>query len=201
MRKFRLPAVLLAALCLTGCAAQEEVSPEELDTLGVMEGDLTEAETASAENRLPALHSFTAQTMDGQEITQEIFADKDVTVINIWQTTCPPCIAEMPEIAELTDELPENVQFMTWCLDAGYASQSAQQIVDTSGFSGITIESGDGDLMTMLTQIMYTPTTVFLDSQGNQIGEPIIGSAEDAKALYRDGINAALREIGKDELS
>ena len=65
-------------------------------------GDFEESESPStAETGLPGqMPSFTAKDLDGNTVTEEIFAEKDLTVVNIWGTFCPPCIAEMPELGE-----------------------------------------------------------------------------------------------------
>ena len=207
MKKLRLCAALTALLCLTGCgtaspeapaaATETETTAQTQTDAGTLSEPATETQPESNDpHRLPPLREFTAKTLDGAELTADTLAACDVTVINIWQTTCPPCIAEMPEIAELTSELPENVQFLTWCLDGMQQPDTAKAILDDACFIGETIVEWDGDLNDMLSYILYTPTTVFLDRDGNQIGECIIGSAEDAKTLYRDGINAALEELG-----
>ena len=50
--------------------------------------------------------AFTTEDLDGNEVTESILKDKDVTMINIWGTFCPPCIEEMPELAKLSASLP-----------------------------------------------------------------------------------------------
>jgi len=46
---------------------------------------------------------------------------------------------------------------------------------------------------------MYTPTTIFLDSEGNMACEEIIG-AGDVLGEYTERINSVLRAKGKDEI-
>ena len=151
-----------------------------------------------AENALPDLHAFTAQTLDGGTFSEKDLAAKDLTVINIWQTTCPPCIEEMPELASLAASLPDNVSLITWCLDGLDEKETVDEIMKESGFANPTIISGDGDLTQLYRALMYTPTTVALDADGNMVGEPLIGSPEDAKEAYKDYINQALSAIGKE---
>ena len=76
--------------CLVGCGSTPSENP----------ADLSETVTASTEGNA-ALTEFTAETLDGSEFSPETLAAADLTVLNIWQTTCPPCIREMPELAEL----------------------------------------------------------------------------------------------------
>ena len=151
-----------------------------------------------AENALPDLHAFTAQTLDGGTLSEKDLAAKDLTVINIWQTTCPPCIEEMPELASLAASLPDNVSLITWCLDGLDEKETVDEIMKESGFADPTIISGDGDLTQLYRALMYTPTTVALDADGNMVGEPLIGSPKDAKEAYKDYINQALKAIGKE---
>ena len=151
-----------------------------------------------AENALPDLHTFTAQTLDGGTFSEKDLAAKDLTVINIWQTTCPPCIEEMPELASLAASLPDNVSLITWCLDGLDEKETVGEIMKESGFANPTIISGDGDLTELYRALMYTPTTVALDADGNMVGEPLIGSPKDAKEAYKDYINQALSAIGKE---
>lgn len=192
----RIPATIililaLLMLCLTGCGAGSTVPADTAsDTVSVAGSDLG-----------GSLKAFTAETLDGSEFSSETLAAADLTVLNIWQTTCPPCIREMPELAELERELPERVRFVTWCVDGAYAPDETQAIVSDSGFDGTVIVSGDGDLMTFLSKVQYTPTTVFIDSEGNLVGEPVIGAFQKPKVMYTDRINSVLRSIGKEELA
>ena len=151
-----------------------------------------------AENALPDLNKFTAKTLDGGAFSEKDLAGKDLTVINIWQTTCGPCIDEMPELASLAASLPDNVSLITWCLDGMDEKKASEEIITDSGFANPTIISGDGDLLKLYRSLMYTPTTVALDADGNMVGEPLIGSPEDAEKAYKDYINQALIAIGKE---
>lgn len=148
----------------------------------------------------PPLASFTAQTIDGGEFTERDFAQADVTMINIWSTTCSPCIREMPELAELEQSLPDNVRLITYCIDGADNYETASGILADAGFTGITLISGDGDLEKLYYSLEYTPTTLFVDDSGNMIGEVLIGAAADAVSYYTEGINQALSALGKDEI-
>lgn len=154
----------------------------------------------SKSNDFPDLLSFTAQTLDGGEFTARDFADTDLTMINIWGTYCGPCLREMPELAQLANSLPDNVRMITFCIDASDAADAAREIMDEAGFDGITLVSGDGDLEKLLLNLQYVPTTVFVDSEGRQVGEAAIGSPANVDEFYTDAINNALNAIGKDAI-
>ncbi len=156
---------------------------------------------ASGKSELGELKSFEAKTLDGETFTQDDLAEKDVTVINFWSVGCGPCVAEMPEIAELAKELPDNVQIITVNFDGERRKADTGRILEEAGFEGITLISGNGDLADVCMEIMYTPTTIFVDKDGNIVGEEIIGRQEDTKEAFLAGINATLRSMGEEEIA
>lgn len=150
---------------------------------------------------LPGLNRFTAVTLDGGEFTEADLAEADLTVVNIWSTTCPPCIEEMPALGAFGKALPENVRLVAICLDAYLAQDEVKAFLEESGFEETTLIGGDGDLTTLVSQLMYTPTTLFLDSEGNPAAEPLIGSPADVEGTYLACVNAALAALGKPEIA
>ena len=143
------------------------------------------------------LPAFTTEDLDGNEVTESILAGKDVTMINIWGTFCPPCIAEMPDLAKLSDSLPENAQIIGLLCDVSLSDRSALQDAKS-----ITAEAGtnypclllNDSLGEYISQYMYVPTTIFVDSEGNQVGEPVIGADFNA---YTARLKAVLGDFSK----
>ena len=54
--------------------------------------------------------SFTTTDLDGNPVDESIFAQSDLTVLNVWGTFCSPCIGEIPELGEWARALPANVR-------------------------------------------------------------------------------------------
>ena len=79
---------------------------------------ISEEELAGeAETVLPnAFPTFTTQDLSGNTVDNSIFAQKELTVLNIWGTTCAPCITEMPELQEWSEEMPEIGIDSLWLL-------------------------------------------------------------------------------------
>lgn len=147
-----------------------------------------------------SLTDFEALTTDGGTFTQENFADKDITAINFWATTCPPCVAEMPELAEFQKSLPSNLAFVTACLDAGYAPDAMKKILDDAGYTGINLIDYSGDIAEVADAIQSIPTTVFVNSDGVFVGGMVIGGGGDFAARFTDAFNAILTDMGKETI-
>lgn len=136
--------------------------------------------------------TFTSVDLDGNEVTDAIFADKDVTVLNIWATFCGPCIGEMPDLAAMAEELPDNAQVIGIVIDAPTEGTESGAAVDLWGG-----EAGNIDLAKEICQetgVKYTnilasesvsqtfegveavPTTFILDKSGSVVCKPFVGA-------------------------
>lgn len=153
------------------------------------------------------LGDFEAKTLSGESFTQDDLADADVTVMNFWSLRCGPCIREMPDIAAFAEKLPENVRLVTVCLDGEGKEEQVRGILDGAGFTGITLLAGmgfsedAGDFKTLCENIIYTPTTLVVDLDGNIVGDPIIGGQRDLEKTYTEAINKCLELLGKEEIA
>ena len=60
-------------------------------------------------------YSFESTDLDGNKITSDIYSNNKITMINIWGTFCGPCIREMPELAQLSEEYKsKGVEIIGW---------------------------------------------------------------------------------------
>ena len=194
------------ALLTTGCAQKPAASSQPAQSQPAQgqssqSGSGADNSPAGTASTLGSLQSFTALTLDGETFTQDDLAAKDITVLNFWALTCPPCIAEMPELASFAGALPDNVQVVTVCLDGSGNEETVSSILDEAGFSGVTPVAGDGDLAALAGNLMYTPTTLVADSAGTLMGDPIIGGQKDLPGTFLAAVNNALQAGGKAEVS
>ena len=123
--------------------------------------------------------AFSTVDMEGNEQTEAIFADADVTVVNFWGTYCNPCINEMPQLQEWYDQLPENVQLIGFVVDCDDPKQStyanAEAIIEMTGVEYknlLVCEAMDR----FLNEIYAVPTTYFVGADGSILCEPISGA-------------------------
>lgn len=210
------PLLLILALALAsalaGCGAADtqnnDVQDNDAGNIDIQDTDTQDTEvdqgadsqSASTDKGFPDICSFNAETLDGGQFTQDDLADFDLTVINVWSTGCGPCLREMPELARLSASLPDNVQFITYLLFADYFAAEAAEILDEAGYDGVTLTASDGDLAELIEQVQYIPTTIFVDRDGRQVIEAVIGAPQNPWAAYAGYIDQALGQLGKEEL-
>ena len=190
---------LLLALCLlfamAGCSKNAGQT-----AVPAASGEETSGQK-SGEYDFPDVRFFDATLLDGSAVTAEdLFDGKDVTVINCWATWCPPCLDEMDELAAFEKTLPDNVQLVTYCVDGVQHADECAQILEEAGFEGTTMISATGDFTTLIEQMQYVPTTIFVDSVGRQTCDSLIGSPSDLEEAYTERIDAALKAAGKGSL-
>lgn len=183
----------ISALCLAGilclglwaCSSSEDSSSS--DSSGT-----TKQETS--ENGFPVnMPEFSTTDMDGNKVTNDTFADYDLTVVNFWATYCNPCIDELPELAEWKKELPDNVNLIGLLVDVDEKGSDqyklAEKIIKETGADYqhlIATEEFDD----MISNLVGVPTTFFVDSMGKIIGEPFAGADVNAyKQTVEDYLN------------
>ena len=139
--------------------------------------------------------SFTTKDIDGSKVTSaSLFGKAEVTMINLWATWCSPCIRELPELEELYMEYRDRgVELVGILLDgtSDSAIESAKTLMIKAGTTYTVLRPSEdmGDLL----NVQYIPATVFVDAQGNLVGDMVVGA--DLQA-YRDTLDQLLGETG-----
>ena len=142
------------------------------------------------------LTDFSTTDMEGNTVTQDIFAPYDMTMVNVWATWCGYCIEEMPAFAEIVNNLPENVNLITICDDAEAEPELVKKILEASNANFQTLIPTDEMYQQLLGYVYAFPTTFFLDSEGVPIVQPLSGvpSLEDPAGAYLKIINGLLKD-------
>ena len=206
MKKKYLVAVVcvIATVALCGCGlfgkSEPEIEeipedvvsePEEDVVAGEFEEneglDVNEPVEESEETAGGARGYFTTTDLYGNTVTQEIFAQSDLTVVNVWATYCGPCINEMPYLGELAEEYDSSkvqiVGIPTDVYNQEYLDY-ALSLVHETGADYTHLLMSEELYNWGLTEIQYVPTTFFVNSEG-EILDSVVGSMskEDWKAL------------------
>lgn len=196
-KKKKLGAVLLAGiLCvslLSACASgQADTAPSDAgqDTAeesGQGANTSDSADTPSSEASGASVGDFTTQDIYGTDYTQDIFQDYDLTLVNLFTTWCSPCVAEMPELEELYQQMKDQgVGVVGVVLDVlnekGEAPQEdlerAQLLAERTGVTYPILLPDSTYFNGRLTGIQAFPETFFVDRDGNIVGETYVGSGD-----------------------
>ena len=124
---------------------------------------------------------FETTDLDGNPVKSEtLFAQNKITMVNIWATTCGPCIQEMPELEKLNKEWAKKGGAVVGLvddvpLDNNAYLEDAKDIVEQTGVTYTNLRAWDGydDVMSTV----GTPTSYFVDSKGKIVGTPVLGAS------------------------
>ena len=93
---------------------------------GIMQPSIDE------EDKVAADYGFAIVNTEGEKIPFKNYENK-VVFVNIWATWCPPCVAEMPDIQDLYEEMKgEDIEFVLISVDDNF--QKAKDFVERKEF-------------------------------------------------------------------
>ena len=146
---------------------------------------MKEEKTASAgkEEKKEKFPEFKTTDTNGNEVTEKIFSDKDITMVNVWGTFCGPCINEMPELQKIYESLPKNANLIGIAADVPEGMKdgvdNAKHIEEQTGVKYTNLTVSDS-LASFTKQFYAVPSTIFVDKDGNIIGELVLGANIDS---------------------
>ena len=129
---------------------------------------------------------FTTQDVNGTTYTQELFQDYDLTLVNVFTTWCSPCVAEIPELEKLHQQMADKgVNVVGVVLDVlnekgeidQTALEKAQQLAQKTGATYPFLLPDSTYFNGRLIGIEAFPETFFVDKNGKIVGETYSGSA------------------------
>lgn len=175
--------VMLLALSIYGC--------------GVKNGNGSSGENDS-EHMFP---SFEGRTFTGEEIDNDVFKEKAVTIVNFWFNDCPACTAEMEELDKLNKDLKDKdghvIGVNTDAFDGNTKNiEQAEKIMQKkkASYKNFWVTS-DSELANFTQNITGYPTTYVVDRNGKISGDPLMGGIdnealkEELKKQIEDTIN------------
>ncbi len=187
----RLCTFVAAGLCcvtvISGCGGEKasgENSPSQ--TAPVQESSESEGQQADpAASDEGNIGEFSMQDITGGTYTQEMFADYDLTMVNIFATWCSPCVGEIPDLQKLWEEMEaKGVNVVGIVLDAvdidGNVNEetveTAKVLAEYTGAKYPFLIPDESNLNDRLSEVSAVPETFFVDSEGKIVGETYTGS-------------------------
>ena len=134
-------------------------------------------ESKSYDLKACALTTFTAEDFDGNVISEAVFEDSKVTMINVWATYCEPCKEEIPALSELCSEYEEgDFRIIGIPLDLNQSSTvDARKLIADFGATYTNIKISNS-VKPLVNNIASVPYTIFINSEGLQIGGAYVGA-------------------------
>lgn len=122
--------------------------------------------------------SFEAENLRGDTpITEAYFAEADLTLVNFWATWCGPCREEIPALAQIAEKSEGRFQVLGVMLDSldaqgardESAIEAAHTLLDAANAAFPVVVPDDYLSEVSSAIVVYVPTTVFVDRQGNVV--------------------------------
>lgn len=180
MKKILILIMVIVVICFSFCGCNSRSTNEGNDAIATDSPKPSEVMNNSSE----AKEGVNFQ--NGSDVAENIFSNFDITMVNIWSTWCGYCVQEMPELQEVYGKAKNegNVNLISICCDADSEKELAKEILKDNGCEFLTINPNN-EFWKKYTNIEYYPTTIFVDSDGEIIGDNVVGAPRgDASEEY-----------------
>lgn len=114
-----------------------------------------------------SMPDFAATTCEGDEVVlNELLSEKDLVVVNIFTSWCPPCKMEFPEMEKVYEELSDRMEIVAVTAEP---KDTDEIIANYKADLGLTFPMGlaAGTGIVELVKPQGFPTTLFIDKDGN----------------------------------
>lgn len=182
--------LILSLVLLGGCAGDSSELPAE----AAPETDTADV-SAGQEETAPIFIAFEGTDLDGNTVSQEIFTQSKLTMVNVWATYCNPCLSEMPGLGELAAEYdPAEFQIIGIVSDVweGEDQTLVESLIQKTGADYLHLLANDSIGQAILSSVSGVPTTFFFDGEGAYLGG-VVGSAE--KEKWEEIVHGLLEEM------
>ena len=182
--------LILSLVLLGGCAGDSSELPAE----AAPETDTADV-SPDQEETAPIFIAFEGTDLDGNTVSQEIFTQSKLTMVNVWATYCNPCLSEMPGLGELAEEYDvSEFQIIGIVSDVweGEDQTLVESLIQETRADYLHLLANDSIGQAILSSVSGVPTTFFFDGEGAYLGG-VVGSAE--KEKWDEIIHGLLEEM------
>lgn len=198
MRKFYqmiFGVLVLPALLLSGCTGGTDGKTVETDPgAEAVSSPPVQEETPSEEESSAIFVTFEGTDLEGNTVSEDVFTQSKLTMVNVWSTYCNPCLREMPGLGELAAEYDgSEFQIIGIVSDVREGEDQAlvESLVQQTGANYPHLLLNDSINNAFMGSVSGVPTTFFFDGEGMYLGG-VVGSAE--KSEWEELIHGLLEE-------
>jgi thiol-disulfide isomerase/thioredoxin len=181
--------ILIGVLLISLLFAALGCSPRKSDDIAEPQSSKDENDPFSGMSHFP---EFKVKDIHDNEVNNGIFEDYKITLINLWATTCGPCIAELPDLEELHQEMKDSgVNIVGIIADGMVNEDSAKNILDKKSVTYTNIVPDEQLMEDFVSHTMWVPVSVMVDSKGAIVGKTISGARnkQEYRAIIQDTLN------------
>ena len=155
----------------------------------------------NAQSSTDVFKNLDLKTLDGESFTTENLRGSRITLFNVWGTTCAPCIQELPTLEELNHSYaPGEIQVVGMLEDSLNTDgvlvpahlETAKGYLEKAGATFPTLALDEATYAYVKTAAIGTPTTFFVDSEGN-IVHVVTGS--NSLQGWKDQVDTAMSKL------
>lgn len=127
---------------------------------------------------------FLETTIEGEQLSNDMFKEYRATIVNFWNNGCGSCIEEMPELEELYYELQkEDVNLIGVGTDSGESNEQFETAKEILKEKNVTYQNISPDpektfYKEFVAELSSYPVTYIVDSEGNIVGAPVYGNVK-----------------------
>ena len=107
---------------------------------------------------------FTVTDIEGTKHSISSYLGKNL-LVNIWATWCPPCRVEIPHLIELRNQ--ESEEDLAILAISTESKEDVRKFVDAAKINYTVAVLDDSYLPSPFIDVVYIPTTFFIDKKGN----------------------------------
>ena len=199
-----LVSLLSATMAVSGgCGRREEKENVQgagtEETAAAENGQTGQAESEDVDggSEQSAGITFEARDLEGNTVTETVFAESELTMVNVWATYCNPCLSEMPELGELAGEYrSDEFQIIGIVSDVQEESEAevveyAAMLVEQTGAAYPHLLLNESLFRSMLSGVSAVPTTFFVNEKG-EVLDTVVGAMD--KDSWKEKIDGLLKE-------
>lgn len=188
MKKIIISTLLVVmSLSLTACGAKDNKTANAGNSAQV------EQSQKGTFADLKVMPQFKVKDINDKEVTNDIFKNQKVTMINIWGTFCGPCVEEMPILQELYKEYqPKGFNLIGVVADGETNEVQALQILKKTKSDFLNLIPNEKFTDDFVSKTKAVPVSVFVNSNGD-ILETVVGSR--SKEEYKKIIERNIQQV------
>lgn len=133
---------------------------------GIFDAEVHEVPTTDGPMLTDRAYGMSLTTPEGEHLSLADFKGK-VLFVNIWASWCPPCVAEMPTIETLYNEVGDNKDIAFLLISLDEESEKAVSFMERKEFPMPYYFPGRG--LPAVFQSPYIPSTYVISKEGQVI--------------------------------